>query len=163
FDLHGNLSPRLPELCDIAVAYRTNPHVDQRECGTRAARLLVRRIKCEIKPRLAIVKPPLIVNIMKQDSSREPFAGFLKQARELESQPGVYAASFLPGFAYADVPQMGPSVVVVADDPRPLAESPGEAIWQARKEFDARLPEADEAVRQAMAETHTPVVIVETG
>lgn len=163
FDLHGNLSPRLPELCDIAVAYRTNPHVDQRECGTRAARLLVRRIRGEINPRLAIARPPLIVNIMKQDSSREPFAGFLKRARALEDTPGVYAASFLPGFAYADVPQMGPSVIVVGDDPRPHAEALGEAIWQAREQFDAKLPEAAEAVRQAMAEPRTPVVLVETG
>src|SRR5262245_3201086 len=32
FDLHGNLPPRLAGLCDLAVAYRTNPHVDQRDC-----------------------------------------------------------------------------------------------------------------------------------
>jgi microcystin degradation protein MlrC len=38
FDLHGNLSERLIDGCTAAVAYRTNPHVDQRECGRRAAR-----------------------------------------------------------------------------------------------------------------------------
>jgi microcystin degradation protein MlrC len=29
-DLHGNLSQRLIDHCDLAVAYCTNPHVDQR-------------------------------------------------------------------------------------------------------------------------------------
>src|SRR5262245_19318252 len=56
FDLHGNLTPRLAEVCHLAVAYRTNPHVDQRERGRQAARLLVRWLKGEIRPRLAIAK-----------------------------------------------------------------------------------------------------------
>src|SRR5438876_5911488 len=48
-DLHGNLSPRLIELCQAAVAYRTYPHVDQRECGRRAGSLLVRMLRKEIQ------------------------------------------------------------------------------------------------------------------
>src|SRR5262249_3400490 len=44
FDLHGNLSTRQIENCTAAVAYRTNPHVDQRETGMRAAALLVRTL-----------------------------------------------------------------------------------------------------------------------
>src|SRR5579864_5828994 len=44
FDLHDNLSERLIDGCTAAVAYRTNPHVDQRECGRRAARLLARTL-----------------------------------------------------------------------------------------------------------------------
>src|SRR5262249_24582991 len=36
-DLHGNVAERLVQLSNAVVAYRTNPHVDQRECGRRAA------------------------------------------------------------------------------------------------------------------------------
>ena len=39
----------------------------------------------------------------------------MDQARTLEEKPGILAASLLPGFAYADVPQMGPSVLIMAD------------------------------------------------
>src|SRR5438445_4972214 len=39
FDLHGNLSQQMIDNCHAAVAYRTCPHVDQRDCGRRAARL----------------------------------------------------------------------------------------------------------------------------
>src|SRR5439155_17226565 len=49
-DLHGNLSQRLIDGCTAAVAYRTNPHVDQRECGRRAARLLARTLRGEVRP-----------------------------------------------------------------------------------------------------------------
>src|SRR5207302_4931293 len=44
-DLHGNVSARLVEHATLVVAYRTCPHVDQRECGRRAAHLLVRSLR----------------------------------------------------------------------------------------------------------------------
>jgi microcystin degradation protein MlrC len=167
FDLHGNLSPRLAEMCDVAVAYRTNPHVDQRECGTRAARLLVRWLRGEVRPRLALAKPPMLINIMKQDTSREPLAGFMRRLREIEQQPGILAASLLPGFAYADVPHMGPAVLVVADGDAGLARREAEAfansLWEAREQFNVSLPDAAQAVAQALAEPRTPVVLVDTG
>src|SRR5437588_6215249 len=40
FDLHGNLSQRQIDNCHAAVAYRSCPHVDQVECGQRAAAVL---------------------------------------------------------------------------------------------------------------------------
>src|SRR5207247_3646142 len=40
-DLHGNLSQRLIDHCQAAVAYRTCPHVDQPHSGRRARRLPV--------------------------------------------------------------------------------------------------------------------------
>ena len=46
-DLHGNVSQRLAEQCQAAVAYRTCPHVDQRECGRRAASVLARLLRGE--------------------------------------------------------------------------------------------------------------------
>jgi microcystin degradation protein MlrC len=120
-DLHGNISERLAASCDFAVAYRTNPHVDQRECGRRAARLMVRRARGELQPTMAIARPPLIVNIMAHDTSTEPLRSFMEQARAMESRPGILAVSILPGFAYADVPQMGPAVLVVTDNDQALA------------------------------------------
>ncbi|MFO0926666.1 MAG: M81 family metallopeptidase [Gemmataceae bacterium] len=135
-DLHGNLPPRFADLTDLAVAYRTNPHVDQHECGRRAARLLVRQLRGEIRPRLALATPPLLINIMRQDTSCEPLAGFMAGVRRLEAEPGVLAASLLPGFAYADVPQMGPAVVVVTDGDAELARRHADRIaadlWKPR-------------------------------
>ncbi len=167
FDLHGNLSERAIANCDLAVAYRTNPHVDQRECGRRAARLLVRRIRGEIRPCQALAKPPLLINIMTQDTSREPLRPFMEAIRALEQKPGILAASFLPGFAYSDVPQMGPSVVVVSDgDPalaRKEADQLAEQLWQARERFEVHLPNAAEAVAQALKTERMPVVLVDTG
>jgi microcystin degradation protein MlrC len=166
-DLHGNVSQRLLDHCDLAVAYRTCPHVDQRECGRRAAALLVRRLRGEVRPCQALAKPPMILNIMAHDTSREPLRSFMEAARALERKPGILAASLLPGFAYADVPQMGPSVLVVSDgDPalaRREADALAGALWQARHAFAPALPDAAEAVRLALNAERRPVVLVETG
>jgi microcystin degradation protein MlrC len=166
-DLHGNISPRLIQSCQAAVAYRTYPHVDQRECGRRAASLMVRILRKEIQPRQALAKPPLIINILAQETAREPMRSFMQATRDLEALPGISSASLLPGFAYADVPQMGPAVIVVADHNAPLAQQEanrlGNAIWEAREQFTATLPEAADALAQAMKAERLPVVLVDTG
>lgn len=167
FDLHGNLSQRQIDHCTAAVAYRTCPHVDQRECGRRAAELLVRTLRGEVQPRTALAKPPVIVNIMVHDTSQQPLRSFMEEARALEAQPGILAVSLLPGFAYADVPQMGPSVVVVADGDAELARREADRLaarlWDARERLVRRLPDAAAAVSQALAADKLPVVLVETG
>jgi microcystin degradation protein MlrC len=167
FDLHGNLSPRQLDHCDAAVAYRTCPHVDQRDCGRRAAALLVRTLRGEIRPRQALAKPPVLVNIMVHDTSREPLRSFMAEALGLEQQPGILAVSLLPGFAYADVPQMGPSVVVVADDDADLARREadrlGARLWEARDQLTATMLDPATAVAQGLNVDRLPVVLVETG
>ncbi|MEK9754681.1 MAG: M81 family metallopeptidase, partial [Rhodospirillaceae bacterium] len=39
-DLHANISERMVEMADVMVAYRTNPHVDQKERAAEAASLM---------------------------------------------------------------------------------------------------------------------------
>jgi microcystin degradation protein MlrC len=166
-DFHGNVSPRLVENSDAVVAYQTNPHVDQRECGRKAAAILNKMLQESVRPRQALAKPPLIVNIMVQDTSCEPLRSFLRQAREMERQPGVLAVSLMAGFPYADVPQMGPSVIVVTDgdekQARTLADGFGEQLWQARAQMSRALPDAATAVKLALQAKRLPVVLVDTG
>jgi microcystin degradation protein MlrC len=166
-DLHGNIPQRLVDNCQAAVAYKTCPHVDQRECGRRAASILIRMIRGEVRPRQALAKPPLIVNIMVHDTSREPLKTFMDEIRALEKRPGILAASLLPGFPYADVPQMGPSIIVVTDNDQDLAQTEsqrlGGRLWEARERLAAKLPDAANAVEQALRAERLPVVIVDTG
>jgi microcystin degradation protein MlrC len=166
-DLHGNIPQRLIDQTTLTVAYRTNPHLDQRECGRRAARLLVRTLRGEIQPVQALARPPLLIPILAQDTSCEPLAGFMARARALEEQPGILAVSLLPGFAWADVPHLGTSVIVVADGDRDLAERTAyrlaNDLYQAREAFVIAAPEAPEAVRQALQASAIPVVLVDTG
>jgi microcystin degradation protein MlrC len=167
FDLHGNLSQLQIDHCDAAVAYRTCPHIDQQETGQRAAAVLHFMLRHGLRPRQAWAKPPLIVNIMAHDTSTEPLAGLLREAEELEDRPGIRCVSLLPGFAYADVPQMGPSVLVVTDNDPDLARREADRLarrlWDVRAQLAPRLPDATAAVARALAADRQPVVLVDTG
>jgi microcystin degradation protein MlrC len=91
----------------------------------------------------------------------------MEEARALESQPGILRVNLLPGFAYADVPQMGPSVVVVTDGDADLARREadrlGAKLWAARHLMAKDLPDAAAAVALALRAEQLPVVLVETG
>src|SRR5581483_6708914 len=144
-DLHGNISERLVSLSTAAISYRTNPHVDQRARGLQAADLMVRTLRGEVRPVPALAKPLVIVNIMVQDTSQEPLKLVLEECRSTEQKPGILAVSMLPGFPYADVPQMGPAFIVVADGDAALARSEadrlGTMLWDMRDRLVRKLPE----------------------
>jgi len=165
-DLHGNISPRLVENATAAIAYRSCPHIDQRERGIQAAGMIRRIVRGDVRPTMALAKPPMIVNIMVHDTSREPLLSIMNEARRLEDDPDILAVSVLPGFAYADVPQMGPTVIVVTDGDKARATQEadrlGQIIWDRREEMNRTLPDATEAVRQALV-AKAPAVLVDTG
>jgi len=166
-DFHGNVSPQMAETANILVGYQTYPHIDQRERGVLAAELLVRAIKGEIRPVCHVVKPPMILNLLGQDTAREPMLGLMVKARSLEKRLSVLSISLMAGFPYADVPEMGPSVIVVTDGNATLAKSVGDelaaAMWAVREELYVACPEAVEAVIRAMASGHVPVLLIDLG
>jgi microcystin degradation protein MlrC len=166
-DLHGNVSERLVESSDIVLSYRTNPHVDQRRMGKLAGNYLIETIRGQLRPRMALAKPPVIVNIMVQDSSEGPFRALLDRAESMMAEPDVRAVSFLPGFPYADVPQMGPSIIVLTHDnpdrARTFADQLGGEVWEAREELTRPLPDPATAVARALQSSKRPVVLVDTG
>src|SRR5690606_25906177 len=128
--------------------------------GLQAAELLARTIRGEVKPVSAIVKPNVLFNIAFHNTSLPPMQPIMQAAIELEKEPGILAASVAAGYQYADVPYMGPSVVVVADDDRNLAQAGAQRIadliWAARDHLVPDLPNAAEAVRQARQASQTP-------
>jgi microcystin degradation protein MlrC len=166
-DFHGNVTPQMAETANVLVGYQTYPHVDQRERGLLAAQLLVRAVKGEIKPVVHVAKPPLILNLLGQDTAREPMATLMRLARRAEELPGVLSVSPMAGFPYADVPEMGPAVIVVADGDRAKAKATADelaaAMWNVREQLYVPCPEPAEAVKRAVASDKRPVLLVDLG
>jgi microcystin degradation protein MlrC len=166
-DYHGNVSPRMVAVSDALVAYRTYPHIDQRECGLRAALLAAKAAAGQICPTQALSKPPLLINILAQETGIEPFRSLMTELTGLDEARGYVTASILAGFPYADVPEAGPACVVVTNDAPALASETAARlaarIWQLRRELTATPPEPEEAVRRALACRETPVVLVDLG
>lgn len=166
-DYHANVPPSLVEEATALVIYKTNPHVDQRERGLQAAAILARTIRGEVRPVSALVKPELLFNICFHNTSRPPMQPLMQAAVELEKKPGILASSIAAGYQYADVPWMGPSAVVVADNDRDLAQREaarlGEQMWATREQLRAAVPGQEAAVRLAMESREFPVTLLDFG
>ncbi len=166
-DHHANVSQQMVDASTALVIYKTNPHIDQRQRGIQAGDLMMRILHEDVLPTQALIKPPMILNIRYQNTSAEPMSSILKSAEELESEPNIFVANVAAGYPYADVHEIGPSFVVVTDNNQKLAQSEAERLadmlWRVRNELSLNLPDAAEAVQQAMASKEHPVVLVEMG
>ncbi len=166
-DLHANVSPLMIGSVTATTIYRTYPHLDQRERGREAARILAETLEGRIRPVQALVKPPLCISILAQGSRYEPMADLYRRMEELIHQEGVVTASIAPGFAYADVEEMGPGFLVVTDGDGPRARN--EALGLARRAWDRRHEltllgtPIGQAVREAMADDAGPVTLLDVG
>jgi len=152
-DPHANLSQKMVHATDALVAYQTNPHLDQRETGMRAARLMARTLRGEIRPTQAAAFPPLAINIQVQNTAEAPLKPMYEWAKVLEADHQILSQSIIFGFPYADVPEMGSSVVVVTDGnlalAQRLADSMATDMWSRRLEFLPEFISPHEAVNQA--------------
>lgn len=152
-DPHANLSPALVEAVNGLTAYRTNPHIDQRARGLEAAVLMARTLRGEIRPVVAAAFPPMVMNIDKQCTEEEPCRSLCRNVEEVRRRPGILSASLFLGFPYADVPEMGSAMLVVADGDRGLAERTaielGTELWDRRAEFVASLISPADGIEQA--------------
>jgi microcystin degradation protein MlrC len=166
-DPHGNLSPKMIAAVDAMIAYRTNPHIDQRARGIEAADLLLRTLAGEIHPVTAAAFPPLLISIDRQCSEEEPCRSLLALAAEMRSRPGVLSTSLFLGFPYADVPEMGSSFAVVTDGDRDLARRTADefaaVMWERRHAFLPDLIDVKTAVQQAIDGDDSPVLLLDMG
>lgn len=154
-DAHANLSPAMVRACNAIVAYRTNPHLDQRARGVEAADLLLAHLRGECRLRMAAALPPLAINIERQCTA-EPQFDRLRQLAEQQRRTGaVLSNSLLLGFPYADVEEMGSAVLAVASNHHAAAEAARElatVLWEDREQFDAQLLSVDDALMRCQRE-----------
>jgi microcystin degradation protein MlrC len=133
----------------------------------RAAAILSRTLAGEVRPRQAMVKPPVLWNIVHQNTSQEPLRSITQASLALEDSPGVLAASVACGYQYNDVPYIGPSVVVVTDGDAELASREAQQLadrmMALRDRIQLCLPDAATAVADATAGQQFPVALFDVG
>ncbi|HEU5315191.1 MAG TPA: M81 family metallopeptidase [Chloroflexota bacterium] len=167
-DLHGNVSQRLVEACDVLTALRTAPHRDIRETQERALRLLCGCLDEGRRPAMAMVKPPILIAGESAVTDVEPARSLYADLADIERRPGVMDASIMIGCAWADTARTSTAAIVVAWD-RETAEREarllGERIWERRREFcpDAETAPLGQAVARALAAQEGPVFVSDSG
>ena len=166
-DMHANISPQMVAHADVMTVYQTNPHVDARGQALRAAELIRDTVAGRVRPTTSLEMIPVAINILRQGTDDFPMRDLLSAAREAEQESGVLSISVVEGYPYADVPEMGMSIVVITDDDAAQAEriaaSLAQQTWDMREEFLGAASGVEEALRHADSAEHFPVVLLDTG
>ncbi|MGQ4807603.1 hypothetical protein NKDENANG_00957 [Candidatus Entotheonellaceae bacterium PAL068K] len=165
-DLHANITPRIIQNCDALTGYDTYPHVDMYERAFEAAEILVRIIKGEIKPVMALERPLLITPLQTQVTTRNtPMKRIIDLVHRLEADQRVVSISAFGGFPFADIEPAGFSCVVVTDGVQTLASRLATQVTDAavaeRENWIVHPTPPEEAVRRAMAAEHGPVILAD--
>lgn len=167
-DLHANEDHELAEAADAVFILKTYPHIDSQETAMIAARCMVETVRGDFVPTMACRRPGIVSASIYQASAYHPMKDIYDRCREWEKVPGVYCASVAPGYAYADVVDIGMSVFVVTNNEMELAEKAAQDLsdlaWSLRESFTEPLPDAKEATQLAMkyvAGGIRPVVIAD--
>jgi microcystin degradation protein MlrC len=168
-DLHANEDHELAEAADAVFIIKRYPHYDTHLQGERAARVMIQTIRGTYKPVMAVRKPKVITPSVFQGTGTSPAMEIMEKARVWEEEhPGVYV-SVAFGFAYADVPDAGAVVMVVANGNKALAgriaDDVADFIWRKREAFAGkRIPKVEEGVGLAIGAAgagQTPVLIAD--
>ncbi|MEQ8817712.1 MAG: M81 family metallopeptidase [Thalassobaculum sp.] len=159
-DLHANVSDVMMDSVDVLVGYRTNPHVDIFERGAEAARLL-EELMAGVRPTAFRVRLPLVgpsVTLLTADG--HPYGDLIRLGQS-KLDDRVMNVTILAGFAFADTPKNGMTVIVTTrDDPalaKRLAVELAAAGWADRGRYVPRMIGLDDAVAQALAAGADPM------
>jgi microcystin degradation protein MlrC len=169
FDLHANEDHEFLEVADAGLIVKRYPHYDAALQGERALRLLLRMIKGDYKPTKATRKPGVITPSVVQGTGTSPAMEIMERARIWEERTPDAYVSVAFGFAYADVPDVGATVMVVTNNDQALADriaqDMSDFIWKKREAFAGRkLPKVKEGVAEALAAQRAgrvPVVVAD--
>ena len=149
-DLHGNHTEWRVEVADAIVGYDTFPHIDMAERGRETGEIIVRTIRGEIRPTMALHRLPMFWSTPCQVTAHPPMDEVIQRVHEMERRDGVISMTVATGFPWADVPDAGSSVIAITDnDPhraQELADELAGWIWENRQ----RWYEPPLAVRDAL-------------
>ena len=165
-DLHGNITPKMVAMATGLFGVHEYPHVDSYERGQEAIAFLVRVLRGEIRPAMAIEALPLLTPA--SPSALEPVRSINELCHRWEREPGMIDCAFFHGFSFTDIPEAGATVVAVAERDRDLARraarSVAQEVWARREAFQVKHPGAEDAVAEAVKASVAggPVVVNET-
>ncbi len=166
-DFHANVSPETVKLSNTLITYKETPHIDTKERGIQAAEIMAGMVAGKVKPTQAIVKPPMVYNLVFQYTKALPLLPIVNESRRLERDPKILAVSVPGGYQWGDAPWMGPSVIVVTDNDPALAQREAQRLsdmlWATRDQLVLKNPDAATAVGQAMKAERFPVALIDMG
>jgi len=152
-DLHGILTARMLAACPAVETLRTYPHVDFRDTGERAARLLLRQLDEGVRPVAARVRMPLLVRGDECITETGIYGRYVDRATAIAGEAGMLSGALMIGNPFTDVPELCCQAVAVTDgDPEKAAAAAlriADGFFDEGPRIQADLVSLDEAVEIA--------------
>ena len=165
-DLHGNISGRMCALANGFVAYRKNPHTDAKFAAVRAAGLLQRCLTSGRVPQMSWCRVPIVWSPPGTGTHSDPMLSLTLLAEKAEAvDPAVWAFNVFGGFSFADTPETGVTLSVIADAGSPRARehllNGAKLAWKLRGRGVVTYPTVDEVLKIIGPAPDGPVILVE--
>jgi microcystin degradation protein MlrC len=161
-DLHCHISARMLKNATALITFKEYPHIDTMERACELFLLCQDTYEKKVYPVTSVFETRII---QMWRTPLEPMKSFVARMQEMEGKNGVLSISFGHGFAWGDVPDLGGKVLVITDNNaeygKKLAEKLGSELWDMRLKAQVSLPEMDEALDIAMAESEGPIVLAD--
>lgn len=148
-DLHANISQRMFECADCILSYRTNPHVDRRERGCEAAKLIRRLLAGERWEKTMIrmpISPPSVTLL----TARGAYADMIYEGQR-HIGPDLPVVSILGSFVFGDVREGGITILTYGKGgkPKKLALQLAQFAWAERERFRITITPLSDAIARA--------------
>lgn len=167
-DLHGNITKKMFALADGLVGFRTYPHIDMKETGYRAAKVLDRLMQSKNNWHKAMRRADFLTPIAWQCTSLEPAASLYKLVEKAENSPHISSVSLFMGFPAADFDECGATIFVYGDDINTVEANADRLLDELNDRESAFKGKAwlpSDAVNEAMSLALTsdlPIIIADT-
>lgn len=165
FDLHGNHTLKRCQAATAVIGFDTYPHVDMAERGVEAAKLMINTLRGLPRPVIAFKPIPLFWSAACQITAHPPMDEVLRVVHDMERRPGILSVTISTGFPWADIENMGPSVIVVADRDQALAERTADElakwVWDRRERWHREPLSVSDALQQGEAIGKYPIILAD--
>ena len=165
-DMHATVTERMVLLSDGFSVYRTAPHIDAKETGESAAKIILEILSKKKKTANFFVKIPFLVSGEQSETRVDPAKALFESLKEYDKMDGVLCASYVMGFPWADSPFGGAGALITGwaenhKKLKELAKKMADIFWEKRAEFTFSTPamEPMQAIQAAISSTEFPVII----
>lgn len=163
-DLHANITKSKVALATTISGFHTCPHVDLKETGARAARILIGILQNKISPTMEYIKLPLVIPASNHiDSDPGPYKDVLDFAfsKVTDSIMDISVFTVQP---WLDIKEVGWAVIVIANNSKIEASKTAvliaENIWNQRELLSStQLLDPIEAISLALKQEEGPIVL----
>ena len=168
-DLHANISQRMVDNANVIVSYRTDPHVDQFECGKEAADILLEML-AGIQPVVRNIRIPIVPPNVSLLTDNGPYGDLIDYGQSKINQE-ILNVSVVAGFAYSDTADNGLHVIVTSRNNPAAAQTLclelAEMAWAMKERFLWDLVPIHKAVASAVTSgtdhSTPPILLADLG